>query len=299
MSEAIKRVTGLLVIEVRNANPNGDPDQESDPRNRGHDGRGLISAPSFKRKLRDLVEDKDGIVWKSLWKSLVEGDPKKELNPEDFEILESRGRDRKKIESMSKADFQNKYWDARVFGSTFLEKNSADKEHLIRAGVVHFGTGVSVAPVRIQRDTWTNKAGVEGDKDRGMAPHASRYVVHGVYCMPFFVNPNGAQKTGCTSHDIDLLAMLIPQAYRSNPSVARHGGVEIRHAWWIEHLSPLGDCSDFALIDALTPIKNSDPEEPSSSWSEYTVLDDLPPDLKAKVASCCDLMAKGYEVACP
>ena len=91
MSEAIKRVTGLLVIEVRNANPNGDPDQESDPRNRGHDGRGLISAPSFKRKLRDLVEDKDGIVWKSLWKSLVEGDPKKELNPEDFEILESRG----------------------------------------------------------------------------------------------------------------------------------------------------------------------------------------------------------------
>jgi len=41
MSEdGIKRVTGLLVIEVRNANPNGDPDQESDPRNRGHDGRG-------------------------------------------------------------------------------------------------------------------------------------------------------------------------------------------------------------------------------------------------------------------
>jgi Cas7 group CRISPR-associated protein Csh2 len=67
MSESgIKRVTGLLVIEVRNANPNGDPDQESDPRNRGHDGRGLISAPSFKRKLRDLVEDKDGIVWKPL-----------------------------------------------------------------------------------------------------------------------------------------------------------------------------------------------------------------------------------------
>jgi Cas7 group CRISPR-associated protein Csh2 len=280
--DGIKRVTGLLVIEVRNANPNGDPDQESDPRNRGHDGRGLISAPSFKRKLRDLVEDKDGIVWKNL----ANGYPSTE-----FQILESRGRERKKIESMSKDEFQRTYWDARVFGNTFLEKNSADKEHLIRAGVAHFGTGISVAPVRIQRDTWTNKAGVEGDKDRGMAPYASRYVEHAVYCMPFFVNPNGAPKTGCAPRDIDLLAKLIPQAYRSNPSVARHGGVEIRHAWWIEHESPLGDCSDFALIDALTPTKKNEPEEPSSSWSEYQVPNDLPPDLKAKIASCRDLMA--------
>lgn len=279
--DRIKRVTGLLVIEVRNANPNGDPDQESDPRNRGHDGKGLISAPSFKRKLRDLVEDKEGIVWKTL---------ANDYPSEEFHILESRGRIRKKIESMPKTEFQSTYWDARLFGNTFLEKKSADKEHLIRAGVAHFGTGVSVAPVRIRRDTWTNKAGVEGDKDRGMAPHASRYVEHGVYCMPFFLNPNGAQKTGCTSRDIELLAKLIPQAYRSNPSVARHGGVEIRHAWWIEHRSPLGDCSDFALIDALTPTKESDPEEPSSSWSEYNVPDDLSPELKAKVASYRDLM---------
>jgi Cas7 group CRISPR-associated protein Csh2 len=280
--DVIKRVTGLLVIEVRNANPNGDPDQESDPRNRGHDGRGLISAVSFKRKLRDLVEEKDGIVWINL---------ASEYPSDEFQILESRGRDRKKIESMSKAEFQRTFWDARVFGNTFLEKNSADKEHFIRAGVVHFGTGVSVAPVRIHRDTWTNKAGVEGDKDRGMAPHASRYVEHGVYWMPFFVNPNGAPKTGCKPRDINLLAKLIPQAYRSNPSVARHGGVEIRHAWWIEHKSPLGDCSDFALIDALIPTKKNEPEEPSSSWSEYNVPNDLPQELKAKIASCCDLMA--------
>lgn len=282
MSEnGIKRVTGLLVIEVRNANPNGDPDQESDPRNRGHDGRGLISAPSFKRKLRDLVEDKEGIVWKTL----AAGYP-----PVEFQILESRGREREKIKKMSKDEFQKAYWDARVFGNTFLEEKS-EKDYFIRAGVVHFGTGVSIAPVRIHRDTWTNKAGVEEGKDRGMAPQASRYVEHGVYCMPFFVNPNGVQKTGCTSRDIELLARLIPQAYRSNPSVARHGGVEIRHAWWIEHKSPLGDCSDFALIDALTPTKKSDPEEPSSSWFEYNVPNDLPPELKAKVSSCRDLMA--------
>ena len=66
MSQNIPRVTGLLVIEVRNSNPNGDPDRESDPRTRAHDGRGMISDVSFKRKLRELLIQKKGPVWEQL-----------------------------------------------------------------------------------------------------------------------------------------------------------------------------------------------------------------------------------------
>lgn len=284
----IKRVTGLLVIEVRNANPNGDPDQESDPRNRGHDGRGLISAVSFKRKLRDLLADQDSLIWREL----ADG-----WNKDEYQILETRGRNREEIKKLGKEKFQTTYWDARLFGNTFLEglgdaeKKEREKyDHLIRAGVAHFGTGLSIAPVRIHRDTWTNKAGVQEGKDRGMAPHASRFVEHGVYCMPFFVNPTGASKTGCRQADIELLSKLIPYAYRCNPSVSRHGGVEIRHAWWVVHKSPLGDCSDFRIIDALTPRKRQGPEEPSSSWDDYDVPSSLPQDILARVESCQDLM---------
>jgi CRISPR/Cas system type I-B associated protein Csh2 (Cas7 group RAMP superfamily) len=88
---ALTRATGLLVIEVINSNPNGDPDRESDPRQRP-DGRGEISPVSFKRKLRDLIENKEGPVWASLSQELL-------LPAEEFAILESRGRDRKKIEA--------------------------------------------------------------------------------------------------------------------------------------------------------------------------------------------------------
>ena len=59
-TKEVPRVTGLLVIEVRNSNPNGDPDRESDPRTRAHDGRGVISDVSFKRKLRELILKKKG-----------------------------------------------------------------------------------------------------------------------------------------------------------------------------------------------------------------------------------------------
>ena len=58
----IRRATGLLVIEVVNSNPNGDPDRESDPRTRP-DRRGEISPVSFKRKVRDLLDDKEGPAW--------------------------------------------------------------------------------------------------------------------------------------------------------------------------------------------------------------------------------------------
>ena len=60
--KSLVRATGLLVIEVVNSNPNGDPDNESEPRTRVGD-RGEISPVSFKRKLRDLVEQKDVPEW--------------------------------------------------------------------------------------------------------------------------------------------------------------------------------------------------------------------------------------------
>ena len=63
--DCLNRGTGLLLIEAINSNPNGDPDRESDPRTR-QDGCGEISPVSFKRKLRDLVENKESPVWKDI-----------------------------------------------------------------------------------------------------------------------------------------------------------------------------------------------------------------------------------------
>ena len=197
--EKLVKGTGLLIIEVRDSNPNGDPDRESDPRQR-NDERGEISPVSFKRKIRDLVENKEGPVWQEIGKKLsLQG----KVN--NFDILESRNRGFKDVKDaaeswdkvlqlIEKDGMKNKYWDARVFGSTFLEKDEVvsandktkkDRKY-IRTGVVHFGLGVSIAPVDIRRLTNTKMASAEQSKDRGMAPLAYRIVQHGVYCMPFW-----------------------------------------------------------------------------------------------------------------
>lgn len=292
MDTTVNRATGLLVIEVVNSNPNGDPDKESDPRQR-ETGIGEISPVSFKRKLRDLVEDAESPFFSSLPEKFSQ-------HAENYRILESRGRDRAAItkelsgegKKFVESDFLNspfvqKYWDARLFGNTFLE--SGGDKGFIKTGVVQFGVGTSISPIEIVRHTNTNKSGVQKDKNAGMAPLAFRIVEHGVYCMPFFVNPNYANKSGCTADDIELMQLLIPHAYDLNRSAVRPD-VRIRHAWYIEHKNSLGSCPDYLLLEALTPTRIGNISDASTSWRDYEDKTALPEDLLAKVLSVKDLM---------
>lgn len=120
-NDLVPRITGLLILEVRKSNPNGDPERESSPRQRP-DGKGEISPVSVKRKLRDLVLEKEGVVWSEIKASLG-------LSDDNFQILESRGRNRDEIKKkMEPKDgkigqgFIDAYWDGRLFGNTFLEE---------------------------------------------------------------------------------------------------------------------------------------------------------------------------------
>ncbi|HET9285587.1 MAG TPA: type I CRISPR-associated protein Cas7 [Candidatus Angelobacter sp.] len=286
-TDLLVRATGLLIIEVVNSNPNGDPDQESDPRMRVGE-RGEISPVSFKRKLRDLVEEKDGPVWKEISQLF-----KPPLSPEEFDILEKRGRDRKKIEAeVQDGTFTRRYWDGRLFGNTFLEQGGSGS---LRTGVVQIGMGISIAPIEVQRLTLTNKSGVQEGKDRGMAPLGYRVVQHAVYAMPFFVNPTAAAKSGCDKRDIQLMLHLIPYAYSHTASFVRPD-VRIRHAWYVEHKSSLGSCPDSAILDALMPARKGDAEQPSRSWADYEVPCQLPADVQQRVAPLVD-MATAFAAA--
>jgi CRISPR-associated protein Csd2 len=289
------RGTGLLVIEVRHSNPNGDPDQESEPRTIDTDGRGLISPVSFKRKLRDLVADKEGPVWEVASATL-------RLNGgRGFDILEMRGRDRGEISRMDAATFTGTFWDARLFGNTFLEsvkgaEDRGDVDHFISTGVVQFGPGVSISPIEVERMTTTNKAGVQEGKDRGMAPLGWRVVRHAVYVMPFFVNPMMARKSGCEAADVDLLKFLVPHAYRSTASAVRPF-VEVRHAWYAEHRSPLGSCPDSLITDALAPrrVDGQDVQQPSTSADDYVFPGELSDHVRGRLASFEDLVMRDWE----
>lgn len=295
MMAPFNRGTGLLVIEARHSNPNGDPDQESEPRTIDVDGRGLISPVSFKRKLRDLMADKQGPVWQAAAAAI------KLTDGQSYDILETRGRDRGEISKMDAQTFTGTFWDARVFGNTFLESmkekdRKDDIDHFISTGVVQFGPGVSISRIEVERMTTTNKAGVQAEKDRGMAPLGWRVVRHAVYAMPFFVNPMMARKNGCNATDIELMKFLLPHAYRSTASAIRPF-VEVRYAWYAEHRSPLGSCPDSLIIDALSPRRadGQDPNEPSGSAEDYRFPQELSKEVRQRLSSFEDLVLRDWE----
>ncbi len=301
-NHGIPRACGLLIIEVENSNPNGDPDRDSDPRQRP-DSLGEISPVSFKRKLRDIVDTKPS-EWDEL-KKQVEGYLQSgPLEDADFQILERRGRDREQIElEVYSGEFIKKYWDARVFGNTFLEKGDDIKKRLgkrdpslakddkklkeqaaelekqmrrnIKAGVVQFGMGLSIKPINIRRNSQTNKSGVEEGTEQGFAPLGYRFVPRATYTMPFFVNPAGAvvrdgdgeAKTVCWKRDVELLLRLIPQAYPLNPSSIRPI-VRSVLAHYLEHNNLLGSFPDLEVLRKLTPAAKQ-AKEPDAAELPY------------------------------
>src|SRR4029077_10753954 len=114
------RVTGLLVVETTFSNINGDPDAESLPRS--VDRIGIVSDVSIKAKIRKIAANPEffnaaGIKYDSA----------------RMGILEQRGRDRNQIKKLTPEEFLSCYWDARLFGSTFLEAEEEKTEETAKA----------------------------------------------------------------------------------------------------------------------------------------------------------------------
>ena len=284
MSDFINRGTGLLLIDVTNSNPNGDPDRDSDPRVR-QDRRGEISPVSFKHKIRELVEEKNSPLWQEIAEEL-------NLPETGFDILESKNTKRAEAQNLTAEELVAKYWDVRVFGTTFLEEKA---QSFIASGVAQFGLGVSLDPVEVERMTTTKVLPVEENKSRGMAPLAYRIVTYGVYAMPFFINATAAQKTHCTKKDIDLLLRLIPHAYKETASYIR-SQVDLRYAFYVEHNRARGTYNDFKILEALTPVRFEQKEGPASSWKDYDEgallksIERLNQSLEGKASPVADLM---------
>ena len=298
MDNDLKRQVWLLVIDVTMSNPNGDPDMESEPRTREYDGCGMISPVSLKRKFRDLVSE-ESEVFLAASKKFKLG----EKSGNKFNILEERNRDRDIIKKMNKEEFKKEYWDARLFGNTFLEslkdkeltpaqkkkKKEGGYDHLINTGATQVGVGLSIAPIDVVRMTNTNKAGVEADKDRGMAPLAFRVVQHGIYYISIFFNPSIARKTGATPEDLNLFNFMIPYVYQHTASAIRPE-ISILHAWFAEHKNSLGSCPDYLFIDALRPKIKDTVSKPVSKNDYYIPQIENLGKLKDRFNTVVDLM---------
>src|SRR5260221_1091779 len=291
-----KRVEFVLLFDIIQGNPNGDPDAGNAPRVDPETGYGIVTDVCLKRKIRNVV-------------ALTRGyQPANDIYVKERDIL---AREQKKAYEAIKAEPTNRsnedarrwmcdnYFDVRTFGAVMTTgkagsdeaqdgdskgKKSAKKDQKLWncgqvRGPVQLGFSRSQSRIfshehAITRVALTNvddtdraaEAGTEDEK-AGSGQMGRKYTIpYALYRGHGFVSPFLAKDTGFTQQDYDLLLEALTHMFEHDRSAAR-GEMSVRGLGMFEHDSALGNAPAHELFDS---IRIESPEIPRS-FAEYKV----------------------------
>lgn len=286
MGEAIKnRYEFVVLFDVENGNPNGDPDSGNMPRIDPESGLGLVTDVCLKRKIRNYVETvkEDAKGYKIYIKEDVP------LNRSDREACESLGitetEDKKVTEALKKLKKSDKdvdiklrdymcdnFYDIRTFGAVMTTFVKASLNCGQVRGPVQLGFARSIDPIVSQEVTITRVAiTTEKDAENKSTEMGRKNIVpYGLYRVEGYISANLARKvTGFSEEDLDLLWEAIINMFENDHSAAR-GKMAVRELIVFKHSKELGDCPAYKLFDAIEVKKKEEVEYPRK-YQDYTI----------------------------
>jgi len=279
MSEVIKnRYEFVILFDVENGNPNGDPDAGNMPRIDPETGYGIVTDVCLKRKIRNYVETaKEGEPGFGIY--IKENVP---LNRSDKKAYEYLGIDESKIKESMKDDpaldtkirnfmCQN-FFDIRTFGAVMTTFVKAALNCGQVRGPVQLGFARSVDPVVPQELTITRVAITkEDDAEKKDTEMGRKYIIpYGLYRCEGYISANLARKsTGFSEDDLALLWEAIINMFEHDHSAAR-GKMSVRELIVFKHDSELGNAPAYKLFDSVK-VQNKDKTRPARTYSDYMV----------------------------
>ena len=285
MSEPIKnRYDFVILFDVENGNPNGDPDAGNMPRIDPETGYGLVTDVCLKRKIRNYVETvkENDENYRIYIKDTVP------LNRSDADAIKALGiSEDLKTAKKSDPDIDRRlcnymcehYYDIRTFGAvmTTFVKGALNCGQV--RGPVQLSFARSVDTIIPQEVTITRVAiTTEADAKKKGTEMGRKYIVpYALYRAEGYVSANLARKTtGFSEDDLQLLWEAILNMFENDHSAAR-GKMAVRELIVFKHSSELGNAPAYKLFDAVT-VQRRDPTTPARSYRDYavTVSDALP-----------------------
>lgn len=260
MSEAIKnRYEFMILFDVENGNPNGDPDAGNLPRIDPESGYGLVTDVCLKRKIRNYVElVKESEPGYRIY--VKEGVP---LNRSDNEAYQSIGVTDKSVKEAKKKDpdidlkirnyMCDNFFDIRTFGAVMTTFVKAALNCGQVRGPVQLGFAKSIDPVISQEVTITRVAiTTEKDAEEKKTEIGRKSIIpYALYRTEGYVSANLARKvTGFSEEDLELLWQAIINMFENDHSAAR-GNMAVRELIVFKHDSELGNCPAYKLFDAV------------------------------------------------
>lgn len=302
----------VLVFDVKDGNPNGDPDAGNMPRLDAESGHGLVTDVSLKRKVRNFV----GLVKDQGQRDPAEGEKRFEIYVREKAVLnvqheraysalklavapedtaqaatesvadvtltaDAKKKPAKKEKRKGSADevgqardwmCQN-FFDVRTFGAVMSTGTNCGQVR----GPVQITFARSVEPVVALEHTITRMAvTTEGEAEKQDGDNRTmgrkHTVPYGVYVAHGFVSSFLAKQTGFGEDDLELLWQALSQMFEHDRSAAR-GEMATRGLYVFKHDCELGNAPSHALFDKLK-VAQTNPGEVARSFDAYQVAFD-------------------------
>ena len=260
----------VMLFDVENGNPNGDPDAGNAPRMDAETGYGYVTDVCLKRKIRNYVElVKEGEAGFNI---LVK--PDRSLNAKFTEAYEAEGLEvgkmGKKTDDVKKAcEYMcRNYYDVRTFGAVM---STGDDPCGIVRGPVQLTFGRSVSPIAIEDVTITRQARTTDERvETGNTEMGKKSIIpYALYRAEGYVSAALAQKTTQLSEDdLAVLWDAIINMFEIDHSAAR-GKMCMRKLYIFKHDSLLGNAPSHVLFDKILIQQRS--EEPPRAFRYYEV----------------------------
>lgn len=295
--EPIKnRYEFVILFDVENGNPNGDPDAGNMPRIDPESGYGLVTDVCLKRKIRNYVETvkEDATVYRIYVKDGVplnvsDASAGKPFNIEqDLRNIQNADKtEAKKIGIKLKTndpdidrklrDFMcSNFYDIRTFGAvmTTFTKGALNCGQV--RGPVQLGFSRSIDPILPQETTITRVAiTTEADADKKDTEMGRKYIVpYALYRCEGYVSANLARKTtGFSEEDLQLLWDAILNMFENDHSAAR-GKMAVRELIVFKHDSELGNAPAHKLFELIKVEKKEGVTAPRAYEDYVLTVDD-------------------------
>jgi CRISPR-associated protein Csd2 len=269
----------VMLYDVENGNPNGDPDAGNMPRIDPETGHGVVTDVCIKRKIRNYVDMvKAGETGFDIY---VKQDVS--LNAQDAKGVEAvKGISDKNQKSASFRDYMcTNFFDIRTFGAVMTtaakDKTLSNVAGQVR-GPVQIAFGRSIDPIVPQEITITRVAITTEEKASAASTEMGRkhIVPYALYRQEGFISANLARQiTGFNDNDLNLLWEAIQNMFEFDRSAAR-GKMTLRELIIFRHEGALGNASSQKLFDCVKVSCKEGVSIPRA-YSDYTVsMDDVP-----------------------
>ena len=282
MAAIQNRYEFVILFDVENGNPNGNPDAGNMPRVDPETGHGLVTDVCLKRKIRNYVETvKEDAAGYRIY--VKDGVP---LNRSDKEACDYVGVNPDKLKEAKKQDGEldaklrdfmcRNFFDVRTFGAvmTTFMKGALNCGQV--RGPVQLGFSHSIDPVLPQEVTITRTAiTTEADAEKKGTEMGRKYIVpYALYRCEGYISANLARKTtGFSEEDLELLWNAILNMFEFDRSAAR-GKMAVRELLIFRHDSELGNAPAHKLFDLVKVAKHEDVAVPRS-YGDYDVRVDM------------------------